>query len=257
MRCFLFALGAFFLYPPSCAFSLGSHAYYEYLGDKINQRHMANLIFIKGENASGGDLLSVFFPKGTYDPGSMKRLGQAVGGVSEKIDLDRGFECLQLDYELKFDTDFDFVSGGKLPGLAGGRANTGGLIPDGYDGFSTRFLWLKDGGGAVYAYLPSSKEWGSSFGAYKWKYTVGKWHKLSQRIVLNDPKRSDGRIYVYFDGELIFKKEDVLYRKTKDLKIDSFLLSSFFGGNTVDYAASKDSYLFIRRISVGDEACRE
>ena len=212
--------------------------------------------FKVGVSEKGGDTeYTIFYPKGSYDPGSMKRYGLPLGGVSEKIDLGQSFECLTLGYDVKFSTGFDFVRGGKLPGLAGGTANTGGLIPNGYDGFSMRFLWLGQGGGAVYAYLPTSKVWGDSLGSNNWNYQAGRWHRIFQKVELNEPGRSNGKVLVYFDGQLVYLKTNVLFRKTIDLKIDSFLLSSFFGGNTEDYSAKNDSYVHIRRVIVSNLQC--
>ncbi|WP_181449171.1 polysaccharide lyase [Nonomuraea aridisoli] len=40
----------------------------------------------------------------------------------------------------------------------------GGRIPDGTNGLSTRFMWRANGAGEVYAYLPTSREHGTSLG---------------------------------------------------------------------------------------------
>ncbi|MFD2883352.1 polysaccharide lyase [Pseudomonas lini] len=81
--------------------------------------------------------ITVHYPAGSYDPGSMVRLGLPYGGIEFKSRLKQpGRECLILTYELKFDKKiFNFVKGGKLPGLYGGTGNTGGKIPNGHDGF--------------------------------------------------------------------------------------------------------------------------
>jgi hypothetical protein len=52
---------------------------------------------------------------------------------------------MRLSYYVRFSENFDFVKGGKLPGLFGGVGNSGGEIPDGTDGFSTRFMWRRNG----------------------------------------------------------------------------------------------------------------
>lgn len=178
--------------------------------------------------------------------------GVPVGGVSSKILLDHGYDCLFLTYDVKFKYGFDFVKGGKLPGLAGGTANTGGKIPNGYDGFSARFLWLGGGGGAVYAYLPTSKVWGTALGPYKWKFKPDQWHTLTQKIVLNDVGKSNGVLKVWFDNVLVHQENDILYRRSDKVKIDSFLFSSFFGGNSPDFAATADSYVYLRDIKISE-----
>ncbi len=59
-----------------------------------------------------------------------------------------------MEYDVRFGARFDFVLGGKLPGLCGGECNTGGQLPTGYDGWSTRYMWRKKGAGVIYAYHP-------------------------------------------------------------------------------------------------------
>lgn len=59
------------------------------------------------------------------------------------------FRTMLLTYEVAFDSTFDWVKGGKLPGLRGGPdANTcdGGSASDGTC-FSTRIMWRKSGDG--------------------------------------------------------------------------------------------------------------
>lgn len=82
-----------------------------------------------------------------------------------------------VSYELAFDADFDWVKGGKLPGIRGGpslEGCSGGKEPTGTDCFSTRLMWRRDAAGEseyceqfvgeppdefaslVYAYIPKT-----------------------------------------------------------------------------------------------------
>jgi hypothetical protein len=57
---------------------------------------------------------------------------------------------MMVSYELAFDSNFDWVKGGKLPGLRGGLNSTGcsgGNQADGLSCFSTRLMWRRDGEG--------------------------------------------------------------------------------------------------------------
>lgn len=76
---------------------------------------------------------------------------------------------MRLSYAVRFSSNFNFVLGGKLPGLYGGIGNTGGNIPDGTDGFSTRYMWGRNGVGEVYAYLPTSQQYGTGIGRGNWR----------------------------------------------------------------------------------------
>ena len=65
-----------------------------------------------------------------------------------------------------FGAEFEFVKGGKLPGLYGGhsrwrwgwggRCRCSGGAEVG-DCWSLRFMWRRDGQGEVYAYLPNEQ----------------------------------------------------------------------------------------------------
>lgn len=66
------------------------------------------------------------------------------------------WESMMVSYEVAFDEGFDWVKGGKLPGLRGGSANgcSGGSQADGSDCFSTRIMWRTDGEGeGAFSYL--------------------------------------------------------------------------------------------------------
>lgn len=181
--------------------------------------------------------ITVHYPAGSYDPGSMVRLGLPYGGIEFKSRLNQpGRECLILTYELKFDKNFNFVKGGKLPGLYGGTGNTGGKIPNGHDGFSTRYIWKEKGVGAIYAYLPTSKIWGTAIGVGSWTFSVGRWHTLEQLVKLNTPGRADGVISIWYDRALVHSESGLVFRDTKSLTIDGLLFSTFFGGNNASFA---------------------
>lgn len=57
-----------------------------------------------------------------------------------------------LKYSVFFPAGFEFVKGGKLPGLYGGKTGcTGGDLA--IDCFSTRLMWREAGQGELYLYV--------------------------------------------------------------------------------------------------------
>ena len=76
------------------------------------------------------------YPAGTY--------GVAQNGAIWWVPLGGNFERATFSYRIRFTNGFDWPRGGKLPGLAGGRANTGGHPSTGLDGWSARNMWKKD-----------------------------------------------------------------------------------------------------------------
>ena len=60
------------------------------------------------------------------------------------------FARMMVSYEIAFEGNFDWVKGGKLPGIRGGLDSTGcsgGNKADGQECFSSRLMWRKGGTG--------------------------------------------------------------------------------------------------------------
>ena len=144
----------------------------------------------------------------------------------------------------------NFVKGGKLPGFFGGEGASGGEIPDGSDGFSTRFMWHKHGDGEIYAYLPTSSKHGTSIGRSNWRFRPNKWYHLEQEVVLNDPGLANGHIRVWLDGRKVLDQNELTFRKVNQLTIDGIFFSTFFGGSDLSWATPHDVYIDFADFSV-------
>lgn len=189
--------------------------------------------------------IRVVYPKGSYSSGGPS------GGANFYAHLNiPKSRYLFLRYEIRFEDGFDFVVGGKLPGLYGGKGNTGGHIPNGKDGFSVRLFWGVNGRGGVYAYLPTSIKWGTGFRAESLKFIPGKWHSLELGVFLNDPLTKNGSIELWFDGKQVINAHGLHFRDVEELQIDGVLFSTFFGGGSDRWAAKKTEYAEFRNFSV-------
>ncbi|MGF1515553.1 MAG: polysaccharide lyase [Elainellaceae cyanobacterium] len=187
------------------------------------------------------DVLRVHYPKGSAAPSVSRKEGVPIGGGQFYADLDLPpQDSLRLGYSVRFSEDFEFVKGGKLPGLFGGEGASGGNIPDGTDGFSARLMWRRDGQGEVYAYLPTSEGYGTSIGRGAWTFTPGEWHDLEQEVVLNQPGKADGQVRVWLDDKLVLEERDLTFRTTDKLKLDGIFFSTFFGGGDRSWSTPKD-----------------
>jgi hypothetical protein len=200
---------------------------------------MENLEILKEK---GNQFVRVYYPKGSASPNVTKFVGAPVGGA-QFINYLGSFDSLYLSYSFRFKKDFQYRLGGKLPGLYGGMGNSGGNIPNGYDGFSTRFMWRKNGEGELYAYLPSSKEWGTSLGKGSWFFKSGEWHKLQHKLKLNEAGKENGEIRIWLDHQLVYQQKGLEFRKTDSLKINGIFFSTFFGGNDSTWASPEDTYI--------------
>lgn len=203
----------------------------------------SNIVIMDDPDQRFEKIMQVAYPAGSASPSVSRESGVAIGGAQFYADLPiPAQEQLTLSYFVRFSEDFDFVKGGKLPGLYGGTGASGGNIPDGTDGFSTRIMWRRDGDGEMYAYLPTSEGYGDSIGRGSWRFQPGVWHHLKQTISLNDPQAADGRIQVWVDGEPVIDQSGLVFRSSADLKIDGLFFSTFFGGGDSSWATPQDVY---------------
>jgi hypothetical protein len=195
-----------------------------------------------GPDALEGHSLRVHYQKGVVGPeGGL----QFLTGFSKLSIAPR--ESAYLRYYVRFDPGFDFVRGGKLPGLVGANANTGGHKPNGQDGWSARIMWRPNGKIVQYVYHPDQPtEYGEDFtwddGGCPRFFTPGKWQCVETYVQMNTPGKKDGVIRSWLDGQLALEVTNLRFRDKDGIKIDKFYFSTFFGGNDSSWAPPKDEF---------------
>ena len=190
---------------------------------------------IGGPSAFSGRSLRLKYPVGTY--GSRNQAIQAL------MRLPENYEELYVSYRVRFAADFDFVKGGKLPGLTGGAANTGGNQPNGRDGWSGRMTWGRGGDAFQYLYHPDQP--GIYGEGFRWdrRFELGRWHTVEHRFVMNTPRVYDGILQTWFDGRQALYVDNLRFRDVDSFAIDHFYISTFFGGGDDTWAPTKDEYI--------------
>ena len=163
-----------------------------------------------------------------------------------------------LSYDLFIPDDFDFVKGGKLPGLGGGIGNGGGKVPNGFDGWSVRFMFKEEGRLCAYSYTPDmpGKYGEKRFfrqGNRFFYLPKGEWINIGLGIKMNTPGENDGEIIGFINDKPLLTESGVRFRDTYDLSIDHLLFSSFFGGNDLSYAPEEDSCLLFKDFIVEEK----
>ena len=162
-----------------------------------------------------------------------------------------------LDYYVKFDDNFEFVKGGKLPGLtSGGGSWTGGNRPTNGQGFSARYMWVQNGKMLLYFYYWDMKD------AFEWEFPLGvnfekgKWHRLTQRIKLNTTNikdQADGILQVFVDGEQVIYRDNIRYMNVNGSGIDTFYFSTFYGGSSSSWAPQNSTYAYLDKFVVSTD----
>ncbi len=203
--------------------------------------------------ASGpfGQVLRVRYPAGSASPSVSRQTGAPLGGAQFYADLFLpGSSALRLNYYVRFAKGFDFVKGGKLPGVFGGKGASGGKIPNGTDGFSVRLMWREQGQGELYAYLPTSERYGTSIARGAWRFEPGIWYRLEQEVRLNRPDGNDGEMRLWVNDRLVIDQGGLVFRTDDGLQIDGIFFSTFFGGGDPSWATPQDTYIEFADFSV-------
>jgi len=97
-------------------------------------------------SSASGPVLQVQYPAGSFQDNN-------VGGAQFYAMWNSSgdaFQSMLVTYEVAFDSGFDWVKGGKLPGLRGGpdpNNCSGGNQANGTNCFSSRVMWRTDGKG--------------------------------------------------------------------------------------------------------------
>ncbi|KAI8799287.1 hypothetical protein BJ742DRAFT_157698 [Cladochytrium replicatum] len=232
---------------------------------------LANRAFVPDPAGSDETVLEVVYPAGSRNP-----QGSILGGTgfySNPIDLSRATKVL-LEYQWMPSPDFNFVKGGKLPGLYGGRMSCSGGDKAG-DCFSTRYMFRKQGMGELYIYLNQSAQlpdictirpmsicnpkFGNSIGRGSFTFLPGRWNRIRQIITLNSVRNGsyeyDGKLEVYYFGNgtsastlatpvIYFDK--VVWRTLASVRFVGITFDTFFGGSDDSYRTPTTQQSFFK-----------
>lgn len=211
----------------------------------------------------GSDALVANFPAGTVKFSSSTGAGFSfyTEGNHNGVDVTGAKEVI-FSYSVYFESGFDFVKGGKMPGLYGGtslsaaKSCSGGRQDNRDECFSTRLMWRTNGMGEIYNYLPTSVTqgggycetapksicdtvYGDSIGRGSYTWATGAWTTVAQRIKLNDVGVANGEQQLWVNGESIMHLTG-LQLIVKDAKIYGIMAQTFFGGSDQSWASPKD-----------------
>ncbi len=155
-------------------------------------------------------------------------------------------------YRVKFRSDFQFVKGGKLPGLGAMESTTGCQAPE-RDAWSSRVMWRANGVPELYVYdQDPSNRCGESYPASNARFTPGKWHDVAMYVRVNDSGRSNGYASLHVDGRKVAEARNLRLCTdcTTNAQVNRFLFHTFYGGSSSDWAPSTTTYASFDNIRV-------
>lgn len=189
--------------------------------------------------------LRVLYPKGSH--------GGPSGGAGWRYPLgvkpDRS--SAEVRYSVLFEKDFDFVKGGKLPGLCGGpKTITGGDKVTGDEGWSARIMWRKEGRAQAYVYhMNQPSKYGDEFDfPDDVRFLPGKPAHLRIRVTMNTIGQRDGTLQVWIrqgdepKDRLVVDRSDMQWRSVESIGADSILFNTFHGGSDETWAPIRDCH---------------
>jgi hypothetical protein len=154
----------------------------------------------------------------------------------------------ELRYTVRFSPDFDWVKGGKLPGLCGGPNNvSGGRPATGTNGFSARLMWRRDGRGEAYVYhVDQPEQYGDSLSfPPEFRFPTDTDIHVRMRVEMNAPGQKNGKLYVWIklgaEGEeqRLVARTNMQWRTVDSFGVDSVYFETFHGGNDKSWAPSR------------------
>lgn len=213
------------------------------LGDSTLNLGSSNLARTSIVAVSGhGNVMRITMPPNTYSEAS---------GVIIDAMLSKTVDEASIQYDIRFDSSFDWSLGGKLPGLGGAEPGTpasvaGGCTTGNSNAWSGRGMWI------------TPKSYGSVTGTNEWigymynynkvatcgdnqrtskAFTLATWHTVKQyykmnTIASNGTPNADGVHKMWLDGTLIKDTENFLYRNNAGLHINYLYWEIFRGGGS-------------------------
>ena len=149
---------------------------------------------------------------------------------------------VSFEFEVLFPSNFDFVKGGKLPGLFGGRPGCSGG-DSALDCFSGRFMWGPSSSGYCYLYIPKNvahlpefcqltgfpkcdQQYGFGLAGRANYFPKDKWNKIKETIKLNTPGQANGRLTISVNGNQIFDYDKIIFRTTNSISINGIMFET-------------------------------
>jgi hypothetical protein len=177
------------------------------------------------------------------------QIGPEKGGAGWRWPIGK-HDAAELRYTVRFRKDFDWVKGGKLPGLCGGPDNvSGGRPATGVNGFSARLMWRRDGRGEAYLYHKNQPErYGESlpFPA-DFRFPVEKPVRVRLAVTMNTPGKRDGSVRVWIaigdaKEKPMIERSDMEWRTVDTFGVDSLYFETFHGGSDESWAPTRECW---------------
>jgi hypothetical protein len=188
----------------------------------------------------------------------LKNALSGAGGVVANIDISDG-TAYEVDYDIRFHSQFDWSRGGKLGfGFSIGDGNTGG--DPGWDGNggSARLMWYQTDAGRVffqpYVYFrDQSGQYGETFGkSYPSSGSLnkGQTYHVHLYVKSNTGSNTNGHVQYVIDGTVVLD-QDIRWTTNDSKRLIRGLTFHTFRGGSQDYwESATDGYIYYDNLNV-------
>ncbi|OZJ06433.1 hypothetical protein BZG36_00553 [Bifiguratus adelaidae] len=217
---------------------------------------------VRDPHGTSEKVMQVLYPKDSINP-----LSGRVGGVGfYTIGMPKG-QAAYIEYQVLFAPHFQWVKGGKLPGLWMGTLECSGGNKA-LDCASVRLMWRANGQGETYLYVPRDQQdaellsmppktvadtvYGISLARGAWYFKQGDWTRMGIYVKMNDVGQKNGLLKVWCDDVLVTTFDRMVWRTSEELGVDGIMFDTFFGGSHPGFEAQEDSYTYFKDLVVSN-----
>lgn len=225
----------------------------------VNWNNYANQATYTGNNAASdfGNVNTWIDSRAMISNGNLRvtllpNALSGAGGLISNIDISDGSEY-ELDYSIRFHSEFDWSRGGKVGfGFLVGDGNTGG--DPGWDGNggSLRLMWYQTDAGRVFFqpyvyYRDQSGQYGETFGkSYPSSGSISKGttYNVHMYIKSNTGSNTNGQVQIRINGTTVLNQS--IRWTTNDAKrlIRQLSFHTFRGGSQSYWESSSTGYIY-------------
>ncbi|GAB4823472.1 hypothetical protein N2152v2_010518 [Parachlorella kessleri] len=223
-------------------------------------------VILDPTNASNAEpVLIVMYPQGSWAPSGHPPGGALFYAYPFGDGVPISYTEATLEYDVYLPPDFEFIKGGKLPGLGGGPRGCGGGV-DPIDCWSVRVMWRREGAGEAYMYVPEGHQGadfcdqpprtkcdyhaGVSLSRGAFYFQPGQWHHIALTVQMNDVGQANGVVEIRVNGERKIYYNQVAYRTKPGIQVDSVVFSTWYGGGDATWSPTEETFTLFKNIQL-------
>lgn len=210
-----------------------------------------------------GDTLMATYPKGSYIPSSPSQGGFQFYAQPNMFPATH----IAFSYQVMFPRNFNWVKGGKLPGIWIGNmgANGGNHLNN---GASFRVMWRANGVAEAYLYIPTqttkelynqpgyvyNDQHGDSLWRGQFKFQTSTWNMVTLTAKINTIGSADGTLGLTINNDARTLSSIIWANTATHQYINGLMMHSFFGGNDTTWASPIEQNIYFKDFKISNIA---